>query len=98
MAVLIPGRDVELVRLTVIGAHIGRQRDPVYGYPFPLPGGVFVKYANRVWDTMKAGGSYHVWHTFLVDVNGTQYDGPGAYGVDTSDHSVQTIVFDRSKA
>lgn len=42
---------------------------------------------NRVWDTV--AGGWHVWVTNNgADPTGISYDGPGTYGVDTSNYSV----------
>lgn len=42
---------------------------------------------NRVWDTV--AGGWHIWITTNgADPTGLQYDGPGIYGVDTSNYSV----------
>jgi hypothetical protein len=42
---------------------------------------------NRVWDTV--AGGWHVWVTTNgADPTGISYDGPGTYGVDTSNYSV----------
>lgn len=42
---------------------------------------------NRVWDTV--AGGWHVWVTTNgADPTGAQYDGPGTFGVDTSNYSV----------
>jgi hypothetical protein len=45
-----------------------------------------VRYWNRVWDTQKSGGAEHYWETDFLDVNGLDYDGPGTWGVDTSQY------------
>lgn len=55
---------------------------PGNGPPAPATG-----VRNRVWDT--AAGGWHVWITTNgADPTGTQYDGPGTFGVDTSNYSV----------
>jgi hypothetical protein len=42
---------------------------------------------NRVWDTV--AGGWHVWVTTNgADPTGISYDGPGTYGVDTSNYAV----------
>jgi hypothetical protein len=48
------------------------------------------EYRNRVWDTQVIGSDkYHYWNTNGgPDVNGSSYDGPGTWGVDTSDFCV----------
>lgn len=50
----------------------------------PVPG---AEIRNRVWDTV--AGGWHVWITTNgADPTGLQYDGPGTYGVHTSNYSV----------
>jgi len=46
-----------------------------------------VTYQNRVWDTQETGSDKsHYWVTNAEpDVNGDYYDGPGTWGVHTSD-------------
>lgn len=46
------------------------------------------RYLNRVWDSQVVGSdkSYY-WTTFGVDGGGVEYDGPGTWGVHTSDFS-----------
>ena len=42
---------------------------------------------NRVWDTV--AGGFHIWVTTNgPDPTGISYDGPGTYGVNTSNYSV----------
>lgn len=48
---------------------------------------------NRVWDTV--AGDFVRWTTSAIDSYGEYYPGPGTYGVDTSDHVVETIEFTR---
>jgi len=51
------------------------------------PPGPTVSTRNRVWDTV--AGGFHVWVTTNgADPTGLQYDGPGTYGVNTSNYSV----------
>lgn len=52
------------------------------------------RYRNRVWDTQKAGSDKnHYWVTSdTPDVNGLSYDGPGTWGVHTSDLSATKLL------
>jgi hypothetical protein len=45
---------------------------------------------NRVWDTV-AGGEVR-WETASPDSSGASYPGPGTFGVDTSDYTVDEPV------
>ena len=49
-----------------------------------------VVYRNRVWDTQVGGsGGHHYWNsTGAPDYVGAEYDGPGTWGVHTSNHCV----------
>lgn len=53
-------------------------------------GGTVTTYVNRVFDTVAA--TFVRWETTTQpDALGTQYPGPGVFGVDTSDYCVETI-------
>ena len=55
--------------------------------------GVAQRYRNRVWDTQEAGSDKnHYWVTDdAPDVSGLSYDGPGTWGVHTSDFSAMKL-------
>lgn len=63
--------------------------DLVYEATFNETGGVTQTVVNRVWDTVAAG--FVRWVTDNIDSSGTQYPGPGTFGVHTSDYMVETI-------
>ena len=46
-------------------------------------------YWNRAWDTVAAG--FVRWTTLQPDFAGTFYPGPGTFGVDTSDETVERV-------
>lgn len=50
---------------------------------------VIIGYRNRVWDTQVGGSDkHHYWVTITApDYSGSSYDGPGTWGVHTSDFS-----------
>ena len=60
-----------------------------YSDPYPSVSGTF--YINRVWDTSVAGtDKTHYWTTSgSPDSTGASYDGPGTWGVTTSDYCVE---------
>lgn len=72
-------------------------RDVISRYPYPIPYGAASTYENKVWDAQENGGAggWHSWWTYFQDIDGTYYDGPGAWGVDTSDYKVQAIRFEQ---
>jgi len=60
---------------------------------YPPPGAVGAQYQNVVWDTVAS--AYVTWLTYSIDSGGQRYPGPGVFGVNTSDYSVQTISYTR---
>lgn len=50
-------------------------------------------FANKVWDT--AHGGWYYWYTALPDPNGDEYNGPGTWGVQTSNYRVEAIRYTR---
>lgn len=48
---------------------------------------------NRVWDSV--AGDYVRWSTNAIDSDGDSYPGPGTFGVDTSDFTVETVQYAR---
>ena len=47
-----------------------------------------ISFINRVWDTA-AGPAFVRWTTGTPDPSGSSYPGPGTFGVDTSDYTVE---------
>jgi hypothetical protein len=52
--------------------------------------GFEILYRNRVFDTQEDG--YITWETTSPDTTGNSYPGPGSFGVDTSDYTVERIT------
>jgi hypothetical protein len=78
---------------TKSGRQYGEGR--LYRYPYPRVGAVSKKYLNKVWDAV--AGDWVLWLTDYPDPAGGHYEGPGEYGVDTSDYRMETVVYGREQ-
>ena len=48
---------------------------------------------QKVWDTVE--GNWVLWETNAMDIDGSEYPGPGTWGANTSDYRVLNIKFTR---
>ena len=63
---------------------------PVYKYPFPIPGGVQARYLNKCVDGVSS--QWVLWETLYQDIHGNEYPGSS---FDSGTYKVQSIVHDR---